>query len=101
MQAHGMSTAAPETRYARSGDVHVAYQVFGEGDLDVVLVTGFVSHVERIWEHEPAARLLEGLASFAREGGDALEEPRGGLVLPDQLHEADEAGDQHDVEVAL
>ncbi|MFL5909488.1 MAG: adenylate/guanylate cyclase domain-containing protein [Gaiellaceae bacterium] len=44
----------------------MAYQVFGEGDLDVVLVTGFVSHVELIWEHEPAARLLEGLASFAR-----------------------------------
>jgi len=46
--------------------VHVAYQVFGEGDLDLVLVTGFVTHIELIWEHEPAARLLQSLGSFAR-----------------------------------
>ena len=46
--------------------MHVAYQVFGEGDLDLVLVTGFVTHIELIWEHEPAARLLQSLGSFAR-----------------------------------
>jgi class 3 adenylate cyclase len=56
----------PETKYARSGDVHIAYQVFGEGDLDLVLVPGFTTHVELIWQHEPAVRVLEGLASFAR-----------------------------------
>ena len=56
----------PETKYAKSGDVHIAYQVFGGGDLDVVVVPGFTSHVELLWEHEPAARSLEGLASFAR-----------------------------------
>ena len=56
----------PETKYAKSGDVHIAYQVFGSGDLDVVVVPGFTSHVELLWEHEPAARSLEGLASFAR-----------------------------------
>ena len=66
IQASGTSTARPETRYARSGGVHIAYQVFGEGDLDLVLVPGFVTHVELVWEHEPAARILEGLASFAR-----------------------------------
>ena len=44
----------------------IAYQVFGEGDLDLVVVPGFVTHVELIWEHEPARRWLEGLASFAR-----------------------------------
>ena len=53
--------APPETKYARSGDVHIAYQVFGEGDLDLVLVTGFVTHVELIWEAEPSARFLEAL----------------------------------------
>jgi hypothetical protein len=37
----------PETAYARSGDVHIAYQVFGEGNLDLVLVNGFTSHLER------------------------------------------------------
>src|SRR3954466_13531003 len=56
----------PETRYARSGDVHIAYQVFGEGELDLVLVNGFVTPVELVWEHEPTARFLERLASFAR-----------------------------------
>jgi class 3 adenylate cyclase len=56
----------PETKYARSGDVHIAYQVFGEGELDVVLVNGFTTHVELVWEYEPARAVLEGLASFAR-----------------------------------
>jgi pimeloyl-ACP methyl ester carboxylesterase len=55
-----------ETKYAKSGGVHIAYQVFGEGEIDLVLVWGFTSHVELNWEHEPAARLLEGLGSFAR-----------------------------------
>jgi len=56
----------PETRYARSGDVHIAYQVFGEGDFDLVIVNGFVTHVELVWEIEPVARWLEAFASFAR-----------------------------------
>jgi class 3 adenylate cyclase len=63
---HGSPIARPETKYARSGTLHIAYQVFGEGDLDLVLVSGFTTHVELVWEHEPAARFLEGLASFAR-----------------------------------
>jgi pimeloyl-ACP methyl ester carboxylesterase len=46
--------------------VHIAYQVFGEGDLDLVLVNGFVTHVELIWEAEPAAQFLDALGSFAR-----------------------------------
>src|SRR6266576_4549315 len=66
IHAQGKLSARPETRYARSGDVHLAYQVFGDGDLDLVLVNGFTTHVELVWEHEPAARFLEGLASFAR-----------------------------------
>ena len=57
---------APETRYTQAGDVHVAYQVFGEGELDVVVVPGFLTHVELVWEHEPFARALEALGSFAR-----------------------------------
>src|SRR6476659_4527658 len=66
IQASGTPIARPETRYARSGETHIAYQVFGEGGLDLVLVPGFFTHVELIWEDEPAARFLEGLASFAR-----------------------------------
>jgi class 3 adenylate cyclase len=56
----------PETHYARSGDVHIAYQVFGSGPIDLVLIPGYFTHVELVWEHEPAARLLERLSSFAR-----------------------------------
>src|SRR3954468_20822712 len=56
----------PETRYAKSGDVHIAYQVFGEGDLDLVLVGGFTSNLELIWDPEQRAGFLRGLAPFAR-----------------------------------
>jgi class 3 adenylate cyclase len=58
--------ARPQTKYARSGEIHIAYQVFGEGDIDLVLVSGFTTHLELLWEHEPSARFLEGLGSFAR-----------------------------------
>ncbi len=66
IQAYDTPIARPETRYARNGEAHIAYQVFGEGDLDFLHVPGFSTHVELLWEHEPTARFLEGLASFAR-----------------------------------
>jgi class 3 adenylate cyclase/dienelactone hydrolase len=53
-------------RYARSGDVNIAYQVTGAGAFDLVLVPGFFSHLEIDWEHPSMARLLERLGSFAR-----------------------------------
>lgn len=56
----------PETRYAQSGDVSIAYQVIGEGPLDLVFIPGTISHLELWWEYPPAARLFERLASFAR-----------------------------------
>jgi pimeloyl-ACP methyl ester carboxylesterase/DNA-binding CsgD family transcriptional regulator len=56
----------PDTRYARSGPVSVAYQVVGEGAVDLVLVPGFVSHVEVMWEEPRFARFLTRLSSFAR-----------------------------------
>jgi pimeloyl-ACP methyl ester carboxylesterase len=55
-----------ETRYAKSGDVHIAYRVFGEGPPDVVLVPGTVSHVELYWELPANEYLLKRLASFSR-----------------------------------
>lgn len=57
---------APETHYARSGDVHIAYQIVGAGPLDLVWVPGFVSHLELNWEAPPSARLIERLAGFSR-----------------------------------
>jgi pimeloyl-ACP methyl ester carboxylesterase len=56
----------PQTRYAKSGDVHLAYQVVGEGPLDLVFVHGWVSNVEYGWEVPPLARFLNRLASFSR-----------------------------------
>jgi pimeloyl-ACP methyl ester carboxylesterase len=55
-----------ETRYARSGDVSVAYQVVGDGPCDLVLVPGGISHVEAIWDEPAHARSLRRLASFSR-----------------------------------
>lgn len=56
----------PTTRYARSGDYSIAYQVVGDGPLDIVFVPGFVSHVEYAWEDPDFAHLYERLASFSR-----------------------------------
>ena len=57
----------PETRYATTVDgVHVAYQVVGDGAFDLVLVTGYVSHVELSWDEPEVADFLRALASFSR-----------------------------------
>jgi class 3 adenylate cyclase/alpha-beta hydrolase superfamily lysophospholipase len=56
----------PKTRYARSGDLQLAYQVVGDGPLDLVFVPGFVSHIEAIWEEPRSAAFLEHLAAFSR-----------------------------------
>lgn len=56
----------PETHYARSGDVSIAYQVLGAGPIDLVLIPPFVSHVEYCWEYPAYARFLRHLASFSR-----------------------------------
>ena len=55
----------PTTRYAKSGDVHVAYQIFGEGP-DLVMAPGFVSHIENYWDEPRFARWLNKLGSFCR-----------------------------------
>jgi len=59
-------TGLPETKYIKVGDVHIAYQVVGDGPVDVVFVPGFVSHLEYEWEHPRAARFFHRLASFSR-----------------------------------
>ncbi|MET4798117.1 adenylate/guanylate cyclase domain-containing protein [Bradyrhizobium sp. LB11.1] len=56
----------PETRYAQSGDVSIAYQVMGEGPVDLVLVPGFVSHLEFLHELTGFTSFVRRLASFAR-----------------------------------
>ncbi len=59
-------TQPPDTRYAKSGRAHIAYQIIGDGPLDLVFVPGFVSHVEYGWEVPRLSRYFTRLASFAR-----------------------------------
>ncbi|HEX8715281.1 MAG TPA: adenylate/guanylate cyclase domain-containing protein [Solirubrobacteraceae bacterium] len=56
----------PVTRYTRSGDASIAYQVAGEGKLDLVFMTGWISQVEQLWESPALRRLLERLSIFSR-----------------------------------
>src|SRR3954468_39206 len=57
---------SPETCFTQSGEVAIAYQVIGEGPIDLLIVPGFVAHLEQAWEDPGYARFLSGLASFAR-----------------------------------
>lgn len=61
-----LAGALPETHYVQNGDVNIAYQVVGTGDLDVVFVMGWVSHLEYFWKHPLFAAFLNRLASFSR-----------------------------------
>lgn len=59
-------TAEPETRYATRGDIHIAYQVVGDGAVDLVLVSTWFSHLEAQWEFPGFAHYLRRLSSFSR-----------------------------------
>jgi class 3 adenylate cyclase len=60
-------TDPPQTRYAKADDgVHIAYQVFGDGPIDLVVIPGFISHLDLVWEDPGLAGALERLGSFAR-----------------------------------
>jgi len=61
--AKGAASTPPETRYANSGDVHIAYQVVGAGPLDLIYVPGFVSNVELTWDSPGQTRLCSRLAT--------------------------------------
>jgi class 3 adenylate cyclase/pimeloyl-ACP methyl ester carboxylesterase len=56
----------PQTRYAKSGDLNIAYQVVGDGPLDLVYVPGWISNVELMWEEPAHAHVLGRLAGFSR-----------------------------------
>ncbi len=58
--------AVPPTHYAQSGDVNIAYQVLGDGPIDLVFVMGWVSHLDYFWREPSFARFLTRLASFSR-----------------------------------
>jgi class 3 adenylate cyclase/alpha-beta hydrolase superfamily lysophospholipase len=73
----------PETRYARSGDVSVAYQVFGGGPVDLVVIRGSLSELSSAWEQPLLAKHFEGLASLAR----VMVFDKRGMGLSDRLRE--------------
>ena len=83
-----MPSVAPQTHYARSGRLNIAYQVVGEGPRNLVLVPGWVSHVEFAWELPPLARFLDRLASFAR----LIVFDKRGTGLSDRVPDADLPG---------
>jgi len=56
----------PETKYLQNGDVSIAYQVVGNGPFDLLIVPGFISHLEQAWEDPAYSRFLQRLASFSR-----------------------------------
>ena len=57
---------SPKTQYAKSGEVHIAYQVYGQGEKDLIFVPGFISQIEHYWEEPTWARWLTRLGKFAR-----------------------------------
>jgi class 3 adenylate cyclase len=79
----------PETKYARSGKIHIAYQVVGNGPIDLVMVPGFISHVEEAWETPSMARYLTRLSEFSRlivfdKPGTGLSDPVVGVLPLDE-----------------
>lgn len=56
----------PETRYARSGELHIAYQVVGEGPIDLVWVPGWISNIDHYWTEPAIERYFRRLAAFSR-----------------------------------
>ena len=56
----------PETRYARTNDGHVAYQVIGDGPMDLVFIPSWLCNVDVMWEEPSLARFLRRLATFCR-----------------------------------
>jgi len=88
---------APETRYARSGDLHIAYQTFGDGPIDVLWVPTWIWEGEHVWEEPSIARLFRRLGSFAR----VITFDRRGSGLSDSVEGAPTLEEQMDDVVAV
>jgi pimeloyl-ACP methyl ester carboxylesterase len=89
-----MPSARPETRYAKSGDLNIAYQVVGEGPFDLIYVPGWISNVDLMWDEPAHAHVLERFAGFSRlilfdKRGTGLSDP----VPPDRLPTLEERMD--------
>ena len=87
----------PKTRYARSGDVHIAYQVVGEGPIDLVYVPTWISQFEHYWEEPRVAQFFQRLASFSR----LIMFDRRGCGMSDPMPHAPSLEEQMDDVVAV
>ena len=93
---NGLVTAPPETRYARNGPIHLAYQVLGSGPPDLLVVnSGPNSHVDYMWAEPSVARFLRRLASFSRlvvydSRGVGLSDPVPGGAVPTMDEQVDD-----------
>jgi class 3 adenylate cyclase len=87
----------PQTRYARSGDLHIAYQVVGDGPMDLIYVPTWISQVEHYWDDPGIARYFSRLASFSR----LIMFDRRGSGLSDPVPEAPTLEEQIDDVVAV
>jgi class 3 adenylate cyclase len=94
--AHALPMA-PETRYARSGELYIAYQVIGDGPIDLLYVPSWISQVEHYWEDATVARYFERLAAFSR----LIMFDRRGSGLSDPVPEAPTLEEQVDDVVAV
>jgi pimeloyl-ACP methyl ester carboxylesterase len=86
---YGDFMAAPETRYAKKGDISIAYQVVGDGPIDLVLSSGLVSHMALMWSDPEANAMLRRLTSFSRlimfdKPGSGLSDPVAGPPSAEQ-----------------
>ncbi len=84
-----MSVSKPQTRYADSDGLKIAYQVFGDGPVDIVSVPGFVSNIEAAWLHPRYAKLADRIASFSRyvvfdKRGTGVSDPIDGVATLEQ-----------------
>jgi class 3 adenylate cyclase/pimeloyl-ACP methyl ester carboxylesterase len=85
----------PATKYATSGEYHIAYQTLGEGPPDLVYVPGWISHLDLYWEEPSIARFLGSLASFARliifdKRGIGLSDPVAPSAMPNLEERTDD-----------
>jgi class 3 adenylate cyclase len=88
---------APETQYARSGDVSIAYQTLGDGPIDLLFAPGWISQVEHVWEEPSLRRFFERLASFSR----LIIFDRRGTGLSDRLTDGFNTDDELDDVLAV
>jgi class 3 adenylate cyclase len=75
---------APKTQYAKYRDLNLAYQVVGDGEIDIVLIPSFVSHIEFFWAHPAIKSFLDRISAFARllifdKAGTGLSDPVSGI----------------------